>query len=71
MRTKKLLHYISMVMLFSGLLFAMLPHALHEKADSSPHPEHEEDHMIHVIYGISLAIIGITLMVVNEKYVKR
>ncbi|MBI2656181.1 hypothetical protein HYX03_00390 [Candidatus Woesearchaeota archaeon] len=63
---KKLFDITGTVILFAGMSLAFLPHALHVKAglnESTPHIKH-------VIYGMSLVIIGLVILIYNNKSLK-
>ena len=51
--------------LFAGMFLAFLPHALHAKAGFV-----EESHLKHVVYGIMLVVLGLGILVYNNKALK-
>lgn len=56
----KVLRRISVILLFIGLLWMMLPHAFHEAALEDVHEE--TSHYTHLIQGLSLTIAGLSIM---------
>lgn len=63
---KKLFDIVGTIILFVGMSLAFLPHALHVKAGLNE----STSHIKHVIYGIFLVIIGLVILVYNNKALK-
>ena len=63
MDIKKLLFGLGTVILFIGFFFAFLPHAIHTGVGLGS----ESSHMKHVIIGSILILIGLVLLILNEK----
>lgn len=59
---KKLVDVAGTILLFIGMSLAFLPHALHEKAGLE-----ETSHIVHVIVGIFLVLIGLGILIYNNK----
>ena len=63
---KKLLDIAGTSILFIGMFLAFLPHALHLRAGLDESASHVE----HVIYGLFLVVIGLGILVFNNKALK-
>lgn len=60
---KRLLDVIGTILLFIGFVLAFLPHAFHAKIGLNDNITHIK----HVIYGIGLILISLTILVWNNK----
>ncbi len=60
---KKLIDIIGTILLFIGTLLAFLPHTLHVKAGLNENTSHIK----HIIYGISLVVIALGILIFNNK----
>lgn len=58
----KALRRISVVLLFVGLLWMMLPHAFHNVVLEELHEETGFSHYIHLTQGLALTIISIVIL---------
>ncbi len=58
----KNLRRISVVLLFVGLLWMMLPHAFHNLVLEEVHEETIFSHYTHLIQGLALTIAGLAIM---------
>lgn len=65
MKHNKFLDIIGTVLLGIGFFFAFLPHVFHVSAGFG-----ETSHLMHVVVGISLVIIGLGVLVYNNKALK-
>lgn len=65
MKREKFLDVIGTVLLGIGFFFAFLPHAFHVSAGFD-----EASHLIHVVIGIGLVVIGLGVLVYNNKALK-
>ncbi len=63
---KKLFDIVGTIILFVGMSLAFLPHALHVKAGLNENTSHIK----HVIYGMFLVIIGLVILIYNNKSLK-
>ena len=66
MVNKKLTDITGTIILFIGFALAFLPHAAHSAiglSDKTPH-------LKHVIYGIIIAVIGLAILICNNKALK-
>ena len=61
MDKKKVLNIIGTIILFIGFFFAFLPHAFHDAVLGEA--KDEESHVKHSIYGMSMVIIGLVILV--------
>ena len=60
----KPLYYLGIFLLFIGLLWMFLPHALHEQVLNK---EEETEHIFHIFQGALITILGLIIMVKNKK----
>lgn len=54
------------VILFIGFLWIFLPHAAHAEITNNL----EENHLFHIFEGLVIALTGLTLMVLSNRYDK-
>lgn len=66
MRRNKLLDFLGVFILGIGFFLAFLPHAVHIAAGLDDKTSHAK----HIVYGISLAIIGLIILVYNNDALK-
>jgi len=66
MINKKLIDITGTIILFIGFALAFLPHAAH----SAIGLDERTPHLKHVIYGITTAIIGLGILIWNNKALK-
>ena len=65
MRYKNLVDVIGTILLVVGFLLAFLPHATHVAVGLE-----ETSHLQHVIFGIALVVVGLGILVYNNKALK-
>ncbi|MBS3145651.1 hypothetical protein J4414_02515 [Candidatus Woesearchaeota archaeon] len=65
----KMLYLIGSLILFSGLLWMMLPHVAHVTVLNEE--EDPTDHFYHIIQGVVLVPIGLGLMIYSNKKEKK
>ena len=58
----KIFDFIGTILLFIGFFFAFLPHSLHAKAGLG-----EASHLKHVVYGMTLVVTALVILVWNNK----
>lgn len=63
---KRLLDIIGIILLFLGMSLAFLPHALHTRAGL----DSETSHLNHIISGLILLVIGLAILIYNNKALK-
>lgn len=63
METKKFFFGLGTVILFIGFFYAFLPHTLHGSVGLGD----ESSHTRHVIFGAIMVLIGLILLILNEK----
>lgn len=66
MKHNKFVDILSTIILFAGMFLAFLPHALHLKTGLNE----STSHVKHVIYGLFLVVIGLGILVYNNKALK-
>ena len=64
MNSKKIFDILGTVLLAIGFFFSFLPHAVHVSSGL------EETHLEHVITGMVLVIIGLGILIYNNKALK-
>lgn len=62
MNTKKAVYWLATLLLFLGLILALLPHAYHAKLGLGE----EIDHRYHIVSGIILIIISLIILIKNQ-----
>ncbi|MBI2659296.1 hypothetical protein HYX05_04340 [Candidatus Woesearchaeota archaeon] len=62
----KLIDIIATILLFIGMLIAFSSHAFHARIGL----EEETSHVKHVIYGMVIAVIGLCILIYNNKALK-
>ena len=62
MKHRKSLDVIGTILLLTGFFLAFLPHAVHIAVGLSD----ETSHIKHVVYGISLVVIALIILVYNN-----
>ena len=60
---KKIIDVIGTILLFIGMLIAFSSHAFHTRIGLSE----ETSHVKHVIYGMITAVIGLGILIYNNK----
>ena len=63
---KKIIDVIGTILLFIGMLIAFSSHAFHARIGLSE----ETSHVKHVIYGMITAVIGLGILIYNNKALK-
>lgn len=66
MRYKKIVDAIGTLVLLIGMLIAFSSHAFHAKIGLGE----ETPHVTHVIYGIVTAVVGLGILIYNNKALK-
>ena len=66
MKPKKIFDVIGTIILAIGMLIAFSSHAFHARIGL----EEEASHLKHVIYGMVTAVIGLGLLIYNNKALK-
>lgn len=61
MKYNKLIDALATIILFAGMFMAFLPHALHARAGL------ENSHVEHVVLGIALVILGLGILIYNNR----
>lgn len=61
MKLKEAVNIIFTITLFLGLVFALLPHALHEQIGLI-----DEDHLTHMLEGLATVILSLIILVYNN-----
>ena len=61
MRVKLFFYFLGSLILFTGLLWMMLPHAYHNKITI------QKNHLLHIIQGIIISVIGIITIIITRK----
>ena len=64
--TNKIIDVIGTIILAAGMLIAFSSHAFHARIGLNE----ETSHLKHVIYGIITAIIGLSILIWNNKALK-
>ncbi len=62
----KLIDAIGTILLFTGMLIAFSSHAFHARIGLGE----ETSHVKHVIYGMIIAVIGLGILIYNNKALK-
>ena len=66
MKYKKIIDIVATLILFVGMIVAFSSHAFHEKIGLSE----ETSHLTHIIYGMITAVIGLGILIWNNKALK-
>ena len=66
MKYKKVVDIISTLILLIGMLIAFSSHAFHERIGLSE----ETPHGLHVLYGMTTTVIGLGILIYNNKALK-
>lgn len=64
--SKKVVDITATILLFIGMFLAFLPHALHANVGL----DEETSHLNHVITGLILIVLGLGVLVYNNKALK-
>lgn len=63
METKKFFFGLGTVILFIGFFYAFLPHAVHNAVGLGKETQHTK----HVVFGAIMILVGLVLLILNEK----
>ena len=66
MKHNKVVDVIATLILLIGMLIAFSSHAFHSKLGLSE----ETSHLTHIIYGMIIAIVGLGILIWNNKALK-
>ena len=64
--TNKIIDVIGTIILAAGMLIAFSSHAFHARIGLSE----ETSHVKHVVYGMTAAVIGLGILIYNNKALK-
>jgi len=64
MKNSQVIYVFGTIILFIGLLWMFLPHALHEQVLNR---EEETKHIFHIFQGVLIVVIGLLIMIKSKK----
>lgn len=65
------IYWIGCVFLFFGLLWSFLPHIYHEKVSHTLDKGLSVPHIIHIIEGVTLISLGLMLIILANRKLKK